>query len=289
MVFDYLFHMAKIGMTTYSLRKSFANGVYTFDNWGAIKEKFPDIQGYEILHVDLEKYLDDTEVSDLTKFKESLDKLNLEWFTITTDGFDFGNNSVPYWHDHDSYVAGFKQLNENKLMGASEWIENAGALGIKMMRIDVGSIVYNHKIPYSQAFDFNTNRLIEFYKECTKLGNEYGIKIGFENHGWFASDKPVIEKLLKEVPDLYLTLDTGNLMDSARYDIINQFADRVNYVHAKTHWFDDQGNEKSQDFKRIVEILKDHGFDGWYSIEFEGPEAEEIGIQKTIDLLKRVL
>ena len=120
-----------------------------------------------------------------------------------------------------------------------------------------------------------------------EMGNEYGIKIGFENHGWFASDKRNRE-LLKEVPDLYLTLDTGNLW-TVRYDIINQFADRVNYVHAKTHWFDDQGNEKSQDFKRIVEILKDHGFDGWYSIEFEGPEAEEIGIQKTIDLLKRVL
>jgi sugar phosphate isomerase/epimerase len=281
--------MAKIGCSTYSFRKSFKEKKYSWDDWSLLKQKFPEIQGFEVLSDDCAKYLKGIDEKNLQDLKSRLNTRQLEWFAATTDGFDFGTNPVPFWVDHESYIKGFEIMNQNKVMGAEEWIEYAGSLGVPMMRIDVGQIIMNHKIPYSHALDFNTTRLIEFYRECCRMSKEYNIRIGFENHGGFASDRKVIERLLNGVPELHLTLDTGNLPDKERYDIINQFADRINFIHAKTYVFDDQGNEKYIDFSKIGAIMKDHGFNGWYSIEFEGPGEEDIGVRKTIDLLKRII
>lgn len=284
-----LSHMPKIGCSSYSFRKSFKEKKYSWENWQEIKEKFPEIQGFELLSDDCAKYLKRVDENELNYLKNQMKNSQLEWFAITTDGFDFGSNHVPFWVDHESYVKGFETMTQNKIMGAEEWIEYAGSIGVHLMRIDVGQIIMNHKIPYSYALEFNVSRLIEFYKECTRMAKEYEIQVGFENHGGFASDRKVIEQLLNGVPELHLTLDTGNLPDKERYDIINQFADRVNFIHAKTYVFDDLGNEKYIDFSRIGAIMRDHGFNGWYSIEFEGPGDEDSGVRKTIELLKRTM
>jgi sugar phosphate isomerase/epimerase len=281
--------MSKIGCSSYSFRKSFKDKKYSWEDWGNIKSKFPDIQGFEILTDDCATYLLDTESNNVSELKNRLEKNGFELYALTTGGFDFGTNSVPFYVDHESYVNGFKMMNEFKLAGAMEWIEIAGEVGVPMMRIDIGQVIMNHKIPFSHAFDFNTDRLINFYSECVKTAAEYNIKIGFENHGGFASDRKVMEKILDAVPDLYLTLDTGNLTDNDRYTMTEQFADRINYVHAKTYVFDDNGDEPYIDFQKIITILKDHKFDGWYSIEFEGPGPEDEGVAKTIDLIKKNL
>jgi len=41
--------------------------------------------------------------------------------------------------------------------------------------------------------------------------------------------------------------------------------------------------------KRCVNILKQEGFNGYYSVEFEGQGDQREGVKKTIALLKRYL
>ena len=43
------------------------------------------------------------------------------------------------------------------------------------------------------------------------------------------------------------------------------------------------------DFERIMQALKDVGFDGYYSIEFEGQGEAMDGVQKTKTLLEKYL
>ena len=280
-------------MSTYSIRKSLSEGKFDFEELGYMNKHFPDIQGLEMLDGQLEQKLEDTEIEDLKKLKERVNKNGLEWFCITTGSFEFGANGVPHYHSDVDYMKGFERVEEFKIGAATEWIENAGELGIKLMRIDGGSFFYNHKLPVYDAIDFTIKKNVNSYNEYCKVASKYGIKIAVENHGGFFADLNILEKLFEKVPDLYLCYDVGNTTDANRLKIIEKFADRISYVHAKTYTFDENGEEANFNFGEIISALKKKGFDGWMSIEYEGPaptiEAELLGVKKTMELLKKYI
>ena len=60
-------------------------------------------------------------------------------------------------------------------------------------------------------------------------------------------------------------------------------------VSAKTHDFDEAGNDTNKDYRRLMKTVLDAGFHSWVGIEYEGskiPERE--GISRTKQLLERV-
>ena len=60
-------------------------------------------------------------------------------------------------------------------------------------------------------------------------------------------------------------------------------------VSAKSNVFDEEGNERNLDYRRILEIVKDAGYTGYIGVEYEGGElSEEEGILATRDLLIKV-
>ena len=85
-------------------------------------------------------------------------------------------------------------------------------------------------------------------------------------------------------------LDTGNYdPKSLVYDHIPKLGSAIKIIHAKTYEFDDDGNETQLVFERIIQALKDVGFDGYFSIEFEGQGEAMDGVQKTKTLLEKYL
>lgn len=59
--------------------------------------------------------------------------------------------------------------------------------------------------------------------------------------------------------------------------------------HAKGLEFDAEGVETAYDFPHAMEIAKQAGFRGVYSIEFEGSGDPYLGIQKTLDEILKYL
>jgi len=60
-------------------------------------------------------------------------------------------------------------------------------------------------------------------------------------------------------------------------------------VSAKSHDFDDDGNETKTDYKKMMQIVLDAGYRGYVGIEYEGSELDEYaGIRATKNLLERV-
>ena len=57
-------------------------------------------------------------------------------------------------------------------------------------------------------------------------------------------------------------------------------------VSAKSHDFDQDGNETNTDYVRMLQIVKDAGYTGFIGVENEGRElGEESGIMATRNLL----
>jgi hypothetical protein len=60
-------------------------------------------------------------------------------------------------------------------------------------------------------------------------------------------------------------------------------------VSAKSYDFDEQGNEITMDFTRLMKIVLDAGFRGYVGIEYEGSRlSEPEGIRATKSLLERI-
>ena len=60
-------------------------------------------------------------------------------------------------------------------------------------------------------------------------------------------------------------------------------------ISAKTFDFDLEGNETKFDYLRLMQMIKDSGFNGFIGVEYEGDRlGEEEGIIATKELLLKV-
>ena len=88
--------------------------------------------------------------------------------------------------------------------------------------------------------------------------------------------------------------DFGNFRLNAdewydRYKGVQELMPFAKAVSAKSHEFDDQGNEVRTDYRRMLKIVLDAGYAGWIGIEYEGSElSEPDGILATKKLLETV-
>jgi hydroxypyruvate isomerase len=59
-------------------------------------------------------------------------------------------------------------------------------------------------------------------------------------------------------------------------------------VSAKSHEFDEEGNETTKDYYRLLKIVKEAGYKGYIGIEYEGSVlSEPDGILATKALLEK--
>ena len=60
-------------------------------------------------------------------------------------------------------------------------------------------------------------------------------------------------------------------------------------VSAKSHDFDEQGNETHTDYYRMMEIVLNAGYSGYVGIEYEGSKiSEHDGVLATRNLLLKI-
>ncbi|HME56261.1 MAG TPA: TIM barrel protein [Candidatus Lokiarchaeia archaeon] len=277
----------KIGTSDYSFRHEFASKTMNWIDDFPARAADIGLCGLEITDTNIERNLPDVDAASVKKFQQDVkSKYDLDILAITgiNAGFSwgFGNVWEPFSMDN---VKHYIDMHSGITM---DWLEVCGEVGIPNLRFDAGGFQASHKVPIYSAIDLN----IEIYKRILapvcERAVELGVKVGIENHGSFTSDMRVLTRLLDEVPGLCVVCDTGNWPFESRLKDIETIASRVNFIHAKSYTFDDDGNEKSIDYNAIVDIMNVAGFDGYWSIEWEGPEAmpDEEGIRKTYNLLK---
>ena len=74
-----------------------------------------------------------------------------------------------------------------------------------------------------------------------------------------------------------------------RYKGVDELMPYAKAVSAKTHDFDENGNEIHTDYELMMAIVLKHGYHGYVGIEYEGGKVSEMeGIQKSKELLERV-
>lgn len=167
------------------------------------------------------------------------------------------------------------------------WVECAKALGCHSIRVNAGS---------SGSYEDQVYRAADGLRALSEFGDKHGINVIVENHGGLSSNGAWLAKVIKTVdhPRCGTLPDFGNFRVSKdemydRYKGVKELMPFAKAVSAKSHDFDDKGNETHTDYMKMMKIVLAAGYKGYVGIEYEGGKiGEKEGIIATRKLLEKV-
>ncbi|MBO0590130.1 sugar phosphate isomerase/epimerase [Cellulophaga sp. E16_2] len=173
-----------------------------------------------------------------------------------------------------------------------KWIDAAHFLGCHAIRVNLGGGVEKEEA---------TKAALDSLQQLSDYSKDSGISILVENHGGFSSDGLWLSNIMKNVAreNCGTLPDFGNFCIQKNkerecieeYDKYKGFAEILPFakgVSAKAIAFDQEGNETTIDYLKMMKMVKDSGYTGFVGIEFGTDKGnEEEGIKLTRDLLIR--
>ena len=147
---------------------------------------------------------------------------------------------------------------------AKEWIVVASKLHAPVIRLFAGEIPAG----YEQKWDEVAGWMIDCFKECAAFGEQYGVKIGIQNHGDMLQTAEQCLKVLKAIDSEWvgLIIDTGSFKTSDPYKDIELTAPYAINWQVKESPFGIGSNVKT-DYKRLIKIIKKQGYEGYLPVE----------------------
>jgi sugar phosphate isomerase/epimerase len=168
-------------------------------------------------------------------------------------------------------------------------VDEALKYGAGVVRVFAGDVAEG--ITFDQARGW----IIEGLAMASVYADEHGIKLALENHGTLAGRGQQVRGIIEDVramagnSALGANPDTGNflLVNQPSHEAIREVAGYANMVHFKDFKSDPNGiygalngekfsgtaiGEGIVDLHACLAALKDAGFDGWLSMEYEGEE-----------------
>jgi sugar phosphate isomerase/epimerase len=265
--------MFRISLAQWSLNRAFFSGALDTLDFARIARETFGIEAVEYVNQFYFDTLDDKLVAELRKRADSEGVASL---LIMVDGEgDLGNPA-------DSAR---KKAVENH----HRWADAARALGCHSIRVNASS-----SGSWEEQMKLAADGLNSLADYCTGLG----LNVLVENHGGLSSNASWLTGVMKladnkavgTLPDFgnfVINRETGESYD--RYKGMAELMPYAKAVSAKSYDFDEDGNETTIDYQRIMDIVVDAGYGGWVGIEYEGDTLpEEEGIRKTQQLLERV-
>ncbi|MBS4204413.1 sugar phosphate isomerase/epimerase family protein [Lederbergia citrea] len=293
----------KIGVSSWSMNQEFIKGMTMVDFVRVVKEEFGadavemvhwmvgnvSSEGAEKMSFAFEQFSNpDKDPEKIQKaiggFMEVMDEMslnkpeNLEDVKMALEKYGVKVLNMPI--DYGNISGLDEEKRKSDLAVIKSWIDIAAYLGSTGARVNTGQ-------QPEGVFDLSITA--DSYRELAEYAETKGVALVLENHGGMSADPKNILKLFEMVnhPNFRVCPDFGNFDPEIRYEAIDMIFNNPILVHAKTYEFNEDGSHVQFDFGKCMEIAKKHNYDGYYSVEFEGPGDQREGIQKTIDLLKK--
>jgi sugar phosphate isomerase/epimerase len=268
-------------------------GVSSYSFWGFNRQDLRPIDvciehaarmgfdGFEIL----QRQLLSTEPAELMKIKRRAFLLGLDLMGYST---------------HQGFLSPDKEVRKKNLTETVDYLEQAYQLGIPTIRVNSGTW------GTSKSFDeLMANRgeekpvegyneehaygwVIEAYQELAKEAEKRGVIMGLENHWGLGRTVEGVKRVVEAVnsPWLRVTLDTGNFLEDP-YDRLAALAKDTVLMQAKTYFGGGVWYTLELDYNRIAKIMRDAGYTGYVSLEFEGKEDPLVAIPKSLEMLRK--
>ncbi|MEK4118732.1 sugar phosphate isomerase/epimerase family protein [Paenibacillus sp. FSL W8-0919] len=285
----------RVGVSTYSLLPAIRSGEMTIldvidwiaDNGGEHMEIVP--YGFTLE--------DNEELTDAVRKRAE------------AAGIQLSNYSMPANFVHES-----KEAFDAEVERIKRHVDTVHRLGIKHMRHDVTAFTLP---PEKTGIDYVEDNLEQIVNGCRQIADyaaRYGITTTIENHGVSVQASDRVQRVLKAVDrtNFKTTLDIGNFLcvDEQPLVGVKRNLPYASLIHVKDfyyrpydqdpgggRWFrTSHGNylrgaifgQGDLDVRRILRLIKESGYDGFITLEFEGMEDCREGTRLGLENLKRL-
>ena len=253
-------------------------------------------------------------------FSGELDNLDFAKITRETyglSGVEYVNQFFKDRANDQAYLGQMKQRAEDNgvtsllimidgegQLGSTDAAQRATAVQNHHKWVDAAKYLGCHSIRVNAAGNGSREEVASAATEGLGSLSEYAaqsdLNVIVENHGGYSSDGGWLAGVIAATGmDNCGTLpDFGNFCikrapggcadEYDRYKGVREMMPYAKAVSAKTHDFNDGGDETHTDYVQMLRIVKEAGYRGWLGIEYEGSGmTPEAGILATIDLLRR--
>lgn len=192
-------------------------------------------------------------------------------------------------------------------------VDVAAALGVPVMRHDATG-GYDRETRGQRGFANALPTIVRGYREVTEYAKTRGVRTCIENHGFFCQDSCRIEAIINGVADenFGALVDIGNFLcaDEDPAVAVGNVAPYAFHVHAKDFhvkkgtelvppdgFFMSRGGNYLRGavighgavpVQQCLKLLKNAGYNGYVTVEFEGAENAKTGVRWGLNTLKRV-
>ena len=201
---------------------------------------------------------------------------------------------------HQGFLSPDKDKRRRNIELTKHQIEIAYELGIPIMRLNTGTwgtskdfddLMAHRGIEapvegYTEEDGFTW--VIDSIEQCLPTAEKRGVILGLENHWGLARTPEGLLRIVNaiESPWLEVLLDTGNFLEDP-YDKLAMCAPQTVFMQAKTYYGGGLWYTLDLDYPRIGRIMREHGFKGYVSLEFEGRADWKTAIPRSLDVLRR--
>ncbi len=272
----------KISLAQWSIHRAIEKGILRPEEFAYIARYDFGISAIEYVNSFYKDHATDTAYWKMMKAKA--DSLGVKSLLIMVDNEgDLGNPK-----EEERSVA---VTNHHK------WVDAAKILGCHSIRVNAFGDGSKEEVKAA---------MIASLKELGAYAGSKNINVLIENHGLYSADGKWVVDVITTVnlPNVGTLPDFGNWCTAAKwgstepskdckeaYDRYQGVEDMLPFakgVSAKSYLFDTQGNEKIIDYTRMLELVKDAGFNGYIGIEYEGDQlSESDGIKATKNLVEK--
>lgn len=174
-----------------------------------------------------------------------------------------------------------------------KWVHAANTLGCHSIRVNAAS---------SGGYEEQQKLAADGLRRLSEFAEPHGINVIVENHGGLSSNGKWLAGVMEKVdhPMCGTLPDFGNFcMDWSRSEEPEAWYDRyqgtqelmpfAKAVSAKSHEFDEHGDETGTDYRKMLKVVIDSGYRGWIGVEYEGSKhSPRDGTRLTKILLEQI-
>jgi inosose dehydratase len=188
-------------------------------------------------------------------------------------------------------------------------VEVANQLGVKRFRHDLGWRPAHESTVVEFEADFQV-----FVDGCRRIADyaaQYGITTSIENHGYEVQGSDRVLRIVRAVDreNFRTTIDTANFLaiDEDPAVAVRKNLPYASMLHLKDFYYRKDGVQRGPgwsntvggrqfrgsiygqgdiDVLSVLQAVRDSGYDGFVSIEFEGMEEESVGTEQSLNMAR---
>lgn len=166
-----------------------------------------------------------------------------------------------------------------------QWIDHAVHLGAPCLR------VFGGPVPKEASLEQATSWAIETLQEVEPYAAARGIYLALENHGGVTATPEGVLAILAAVKSEWVgaNLDTGNFHAQDPYEDLARVAPYAVNVHLKTTVKAQGKPPQAADYSRIAQLLKQAGYSGYLSLEYEDKEDPKTAVPRALEKIRRAI